>query len=245
MKLQGKRPSPALVISLAALFIALGGSAWATHKIGSKEIKSGAVTSAKLKNGAVTSAKLKNGAVTTPKIGPSAVTGAQVDESTLGQVPSAARADQAEQATRAETAASAGNAANWDRFVSAPVAKAAVGQEVTIMQRGPFTFAGHCVNGGGGAAEAFVMATTTEPGSTFSNPVEHHEDANFNPGEENRVGPEVASVSAASNDESGGNANRFTALSADGAIRLTGEATAAVNYFGAACAFWGWSLNSG
>lgn len=241
MKLQGKRPSPALVIALAALFIALGGTAWATHKIGSREIKAGAVTSA----------KLKNGAVTTSKIAPGAVTGAQVDESTLSRVPNAAaaehagRADSAATADHATSADTAASAANFDRFASAPIAKAGIGQKVTIMQRGPFTFTGHCVNGGGGAAEAFVTATTSESGSTFSNQLEHHEDANFNPGEENRMGPEVASVGAATNDESGGNANRFTALSADGAIRLTGEATAAVNYFGAACDFWGWTLNTG
>ena len=38
-KLRAGRPSPALVISLLALFVALGGSAYAATKIGTKDIK--------------------------------------------------------------------------------------------------------------------------------------------------------------------------------------------------------------
>lgn len=247
-KLRGARPSPALVISLAALFVALGGTAWAAHKIGSKEISAGAITPSKLKNGAVTTAKLRDGAVTGPKIAPGAVGGRQLDESSLGTVPSAVtaqRAVRADSAATADHAGSADSAASFERFAASPVVKAGIGQEVTIMQRGPFTFVGRCINGGGGSAEAVVIATTSQPGSTFSSTSESHAGANFEPGEENQVGPAVASIHPATNDTTGGNATRFTALSADGGVRLEGEATAAVNYFGAACAFWGWTLNSG
>jgi len=244
----GRRPSPALVVSIIALFVALGGTAWATHKIDSKEIKAGAVTAAKIKNGAVTKAKLANGAVSSAKIAPNSVTGKQIDESTLGTVPSAssaASAATAATATTAERANSATNAANFDRYSNSGVVTAAIGQSVTFMQRGPFSFVGHCVNGGGGAAEAFVTATTSQPGSTFSNVLESHSHADFDPGEENAVGPAAASVQAETNDTAGGEENRFTAVSADGQVRLSGEATAAVNYFGASCAFWGWTLDNG
>lgn len=244
----GRRPSPALVVSIIAIFVALGGTAWATHKIGSREIQAGAVTAAKIKNGAVIKAKLANGAVSGAKIAPNSVTGKQIDESTLGTVPSAnsaATAGIATTATTAERADTATSAASFDRYAKSGIVTAAVGQGVTFMQRGPFSFLGHCVNGGGGAAEAFVTATTSQPGSTFSNAVESHSHADFDPGEENAVGPAAASVQAETNDTAGGYDNRFTAISADGQVRLGGEATAAVNYFGASCAFWGWTLDNG
>lgn len=67
-------------------------------KLKAEAIKSGkiaafAVKEAKLANAAVSNQKLASGSVSTEKIAPEAVTGAQVDESTLTQVPSAAHAD--------------------------------------------------------------------------------------------------------------------------------------------------------
>jgi hypothetical protein len=79
------------------------------------KIAAGAVKEAKLANAAVSNPKLANGAVTTEKIGPDAVTGAQLNEATVGQVPSA-------------------NAANTATFAESanPVAFAAVSQEGDI-----------------------------------------------------------------------------------------------------------------
>ncbi len=68
------RPSPALVVAIIALCVALAGTAYAATKIGTKNIRNGAVTTKKLKNRAVTAGKLANGAVTAEKIGPNAVT---------------------------------------------------------------------------------------------------------------------------------------------------------------------------
>jgi hypothetical protein len=61
------RPSPALVVASIALFVALGGGAYAALKIpknsvGTKQLKNNAVTSKKLAKGAVTSAKFASGA---------------------------------------------------------------------------------------------------------------------------------------------------------------------------------------
>jgi hypothetical protein len=58
-----RAPSPALVISLAALFVALGGTTYAAvglpkNSVGSRQLKKNAVTSAKIKNGAVTARKI-------------------------------------------------------------------------------------------------------------------------------------------------------------------------------------------
>src|ERR1700754_1158633 len=77
-----KRPSPALLISLLSLFVALGGSAYAATKIGTGDIKPNAVTTSKIKNGAITTAKIKD----------NAVDGAKVNEGSLGTVPEATRA---------------------------------------------------------------------------------------------------------------------------------------------------------
>ena len=71
-------PSPSMAVALLALFIALGGSAWAVAKVGTKQIKNNAVTTPKIKNGAVTAPKLKPGAVNGSKIADGAVAGAKL-----------------------------------------------------------------------------------------------------------------------------------------------------------------------
>lgn len=58
-----KMPSPAMLVALVALFVSLGGSAYAVSKVGTNQIKNNAVTTPKIKNNAVTVAKLKSGAV--------------------------------------------------------------------------------------------------------------------------------------------------------------------------------------
>jgi hypothetical protein len=63
------RPSPALVISLIALFVSVSGVAWAAATIGTSDIKNGAVTAKKLHNKAATTKKIKNDAVGADKLG--------------------------------------------------------------------------------------------------------------------------------------------------------------------------------
>ena len=83
LKAWAKRPSPAMIVALIALFAALGGSAYAAKKVGTKEIKANAITTGKIKKYAITTAKIKK----------EAVTGAKINESPLGAVPSATRCD--------------------------------------------------------------------------------------------------------------------------------------------------------
>lgn len=75
------RISPATVLATMALFAALGGVSYAAGKIGTGQIK----------NGAVTKKKLHRNAVATGKIVNNAVTGAKVAEGTLGTVPDASQ----------------------------------------------------------------------------------------------------------------------------------------------------------
>jgi hypothetical protein len=72
-----------MVVALIALFVALGGSAYAAvnlppNSVGAKQLKNGAITPAKIQNGAVTNSKIQNGAVTNAKIGNDAITSANV-----------------------------------------------------------------------------------------------------------------------------------------------------------------------
>jgi hypothetical protein len=89
---------PATMIATMALLVALSGAGFAAAKIGTGQLRNGAVTTAKLKNNAVTAAKLRAGAVgaadlaggavtasalagasvTSPKIAPGAVGGANL-----------------------------------------------------------------------------------------------------------------------------------------------------------------------
>ena len=115
------RPSPALVIAVIALFLALGGAAYAGFKIGTQDIQNGAVTRAKLANGAVTREKRRR----------DSVTGLKLDESTLGQVPSAQTANQANTANRANQA-DAVNGLSLRKFAARATAGSAPGQAATV-----------------------------------------------------------------------------------------------------------------
>ena len=111
-----RRPSPALVISLIALFVSLSGVSYgvATGFIDSRELKNNQVRSVDLRNNDVRTRDLRNNEVRGLDIRNSTVQGADValntltgddiNESRLGKVPSAAAADSAGSATTATTA---------------------------------------------------------------------------------------------------------------------------------------------
>ncbi len=85
MRLMWRRvrvPSPAMVVALAALFVALGGSATAAVLITGGNIKNGTIRGIDIRNGGLTGLDVKN----------NTVVGADVRESSLGQVPAAANA---------------------------------------------------------------------------------------------------------------------------------------------------------
>src|SRR5262249_53694672 len=82
-----RRLSYANVAATLAVFVALGGSAYAgtqlkKNSVGPKQLKKNAVITQAIKNEAVTGAKVKKGTLT----------GTQIDASTIGTVPSAANA---------------------------------------------------------------------------------------------------------------------------------------------------------
>lgn len=108
-----RRPSPALVISLVALFLAVAGTSYAAfslpkNSVGTKQLKNGAVTGSKISNGAVTARKLNATGVTVPNAlhANSATSATRATDATT--------ADTATNATNATAAGSATTAGNVD-----------------------------------------------------------------------------------------------------------------------------------
>ncbi len=75
-----RKPSPALVVSIIALLVALGGTAYAgvtiaNNSVGTPQLRNGAVTTAKIKNGAVTNSKINTSGLTVPSAANAAALG--------------------------------------------------------------------------------------------------------------------------------------------------------------------------
>ena len=84
------RPSPAMVVAVTALVVAVSGSSVAVaavvipkHSVGAPQLKKNAVTSSKVKAGAVTGSKLGANAVTSGKVKDGSLTGADVANGSL------------------------------------------------------------------------------------------------------------------------------------------------------------------
>ncbi len=90
-----RRPSPALVISCIALFVALSGVSYgyATGSIGSREIRNSSITTKDIRNNQVRGADIRNSTIVGRDVAFDTLTGLDIKESKLGQVPSAANAD--------------------------------------------------------------------------------------------------------------------------------------------------------
>ena len=71
-----RRPSPALVISLIALFVALGGSSYAALKVTSKNVANNSLTSIDVRNGSLLRKDFKRGQVPAGARGPQGLPGA-------------------------------------------------------------------------------------------------------------------------------------------------------------------------
>lgn len=128
------RPSPALIVAIIALIAALAGGAVALpgkNTVDKNDIKRNAVKGKQVKD--------------------NALTGADVDESTLGQVPSAASAataDKAASAATADSAARAGTAAALDGLTRIPPTSIADNAgETPLATVGAFTIALACIDG--------------------------------------------------------------------------------------------------
>jgi hypothetical protein len=160
-----RRPSPALVISLIALFVSLSGVSYgvATGFIDSREIKNNEVRSLDIRNNEIRTRDLRNNEVRGIDIRNSTVqgrdvalntlTGEDVREDTLGKVPSAANAD---------SATTAGGVSTLKIIPRTTLAKSA--PPVTLATHGPLTLKAAC-NDSAGQTRAEVQVGTTEDNS--------------------------------------------------------------------------------
>jgi hypothetical protein len=85
-----KPPSPALVVSLIALAVALGGTGYAVtqlprNSVGTKQIKKNAVTGAKVKAGSLEASDFKPGQLPRGERGPQGATGERGAQGTAGE----------------------------------------------------------------------------------------------------------------------------------------------------------------
>jgi hypothetical protein len=151
------------VTASLALFLALGGGAYAAvtlpaNSVGSRQLRTGAVQRAKIKNNAVNGTKVLD----------SSLTGADIAESTLGKVPSAAAADNTAHAAAATNANHAGASAALDSAVYRTVGAQAAPQ--TDMGATATCPAGQHVVGGGvkvdDPSEAFTDDSYPDAGNT-------------------------------------------------------------------------------
>jgi hypothetical protein len=149
-----RRLTYANVMSSIAIFLVLGGatafaaSQLGKNSVGSKQIKKNAVTAAKIKKNAVTAAKIKANAVTGAKIKDGSITGAKVDLGTLGTVPSSATTE----------------------TVKGAKVVLALGQEATLIERGPLKLIAKCETPEENASyispRVYIFSAT--PGSVFT-----------------------------------------------------------------------------
>lgn len=107
------RPTPATIVALVALVAALAGSAYAAGRIDGRTVRVKSLPGNRLKPRSVPANRLKPGVIPAAVGVTGQITGSQIDERSLGQVPSAGYADLAgfaAGATEAETALNAVNA---------------------------------------------------------------------------------------------------------------------------------------
>ena len=151
MSLLRRRPSPAMVIALIALFVSLSGVSYgvATGFIDSREIKNNEVRSLDIRNNQVRTRDLRNNEVRGIDIRNSTIqgrdialntlTGDDIREDSLGKVPTAGTAD---------SASTAGTANSVSTLKIIPATTVAQGADpVALATHGPLTLLAECVTG--------------------------------------------------------------------------------------------------
>ena len=82
-RLSDRRPSPALVIALIALFVSLGGVGYAAISVGTREIRNNAIRTQDVRNNELRGRDVRNSSLTGADVALNSITGADVRESTL------------------------------------------------------------------------------------------------------------------------------------------------------------------
>jgi hypothetical protein len=109
-------------IALIALFVALGGAAYAGSKLNGENIVNASIGGGKLKNETITANKIKKGTITGDQIAANSISSSSINLTTLGTVPAATTAQTATTATTAQTATNATNATKAESATTAGTA---------------------------------------------------------------------------------------------------------------------------
>ncbi len=198
-----------VVSTLALCFAVGGGFAVAGTLVGnSKDVAPQAIKNSDVKKNTLTSDRLKDGAaVSANDVIPDALGGAAIDESSLGDVPSALSAQSATNATNAENAANADHANTADTAGTASNATKVGGLQVvkfshsgrvpatTILNLAGLSLTYGCTDIGGGAFVGTLLARTAVDDAKIyltrtanNNATSYQSDASFNSTETFNVG---------------------------------------------------------
>lgn len=135
-----RRPSASMIVACIALFVALGGGAYAA-----------------LSKNSVSSKQIQNASVIGKDLKKDTLTGKQIKESKLGEVPSAASAD-----TSADS-----DQVNGVEAVRVSPFTLANGQSQQVLQHGAFTLTATCAINEGGDDFARVLIATSVDNAAF------------------------------------------------------------------------------
>jgi hypothetical protein len=238
-----RRPSPALVIALIALFVSLSGVAYgvATGSIDSRELKNNTVRSRDLRNNDIRTRDLRNNEIRGRDVRNSTVqgrdvalntlTGSDINEARLGKVPSATSADSA---ASAASATSAGNAATVGGMaVRKFFAKQAPGTAATEVFRGDtFVIRAGCQAGGNPSLQIDGLpgVPQTNLGVIRNGPMDtavHASDLSLGPGSNISLTGTEASVTGTAVVSSTDGRVATIVYAADAANAFTGESVCA------------------
>jgi hypothetical protein len=159
-RLLSKRPTPAMIVALLALFVALGGSSYAAVKIGARDIQRGAVGTRAIANNSVRSADIHDATVSGADVKDDSLTNADIDNTHLSakSAETAAHAATASSASTASNATNAGNAGKLDGLDSTAFTRPACTSQTGAL-KGNVTIA---------ASPAFSGTFTAVPGYNCS-----------------------------------------------------------------------------
>lgn len=204
-RLWRRRPSPAMMVALTALVVALGGTSYAaialpSGSVGAKQLKKNSVTTAKLKKNSVTGAKIKDQSLL-------------ASDFKANSLPAGPKGDKGPQGPK-------GDPGNTNTFTYKRTAKA--GETIAIATFGPFTLSGECSGTESNPTAQWTLETSAEH-SAFTD-YNNSYLSDFGPAD----GPqdvEYPSTSAtpASPEMEGPYDGTFAALSPDLATYITGS----------------------
>jgi hypothetical protein len=187
-----RRPSPAMVIALIALFVSLSGVSYgvATGFIDSREIKNNEVRSLDIRNNEIRTRDLRNNevrgidirnsTVQSRDIAINGVTGEDVKEDTLAKVPSALLADTATKATSADDV----GGVTMRRIA---YSGAAGSDFVEVLNVGGLRLEARCSNGPVLQVRANPEAANAELSWVFNTVTPYAFDLDFDPGDNTLV----------------------------------------------------------